>query len=270
MRCIFCKESSDDQKSWEHIIPESLGNKEHLLPPGWVCDKCNNYLSREVEAPFLNSEYGRRSRFEMAIPSKKGRIPIVTGFHPQSGSFIDFIHDGQNISFCASKTNDEERLIHSLRTHTYGSFYILPAGEPTLSYELARFIGMLALEAFAARCLNVPGSNDEIVDKEELDELRFYVRRGRKGFIWPIHMRRIYRPGQVFTDLIDPQFQVLHEWDILFIPEGNRNDYGEVYLVIAILGVEYVINLGGPELEGYERWLDENQGQSYLYFKKEK
>lgn len=53
MRCFFCKEDSSSSKSIEHIVPESIGNKAFTLPCGYVCDKCNNYLAREVEKPFL-------------------------------------------------------------------------------------------------------------------------------------------------------------------------------------------------------------------------
>lgn len=268
MRCIFCKKNSDNQKSREHIIPESLGNKEHILPPGCVCDKCNNYLSRKVEAPFLNSEYGKRSRFEMLIPSKKGRIPIVKGLHPQSLSSVDFFHDGKNLCFSASNPEDEFRFIKSIKTHSRGHFYIPAAGDPEPSYETSRFIGKVALEALAARCLNISGWNDEIVDKAELDELRNYVRRGKKNFIWPVHMRRIYMPDHEFLNHIGTEYQVLHEWDILVIPEFNGSNYSEYYVIIAILGVEYVINLGGPELDKYKKWLKENKGASYLYSRK--
>lgn len=79
MRCIFCKVSSDHSRSREHIVPESLGNLTHILPPGVVCDSCNNYLSREVEGPFLNSEAVKLLRFDQAIPSKRGKIPSMNG-----------------------------------------------------------------------------------------------------------------------------------------------------------------------------------------------
>ncbi len=36
MRCIFCKTDSDSSRSVEHIIPESLGNTDYVLPPGCV------------------------------------------------------------------------------------------------------------------------------------------------------------------------------------------------------------------------------------------
>ena len=53
MRCLFCKKDSDETKSIEHIVPESLGNKSFVLPLGYVCDKCNNYFALRVEKPFM-------------------------------------------------------------------------------------------------------------------------------------------------------------------------------------------------------------------------
>ena len=52
VRCIFCKTKSSACVSVEHIIPESLGNTQHILPRGWVCDSCNNYMATKVEKPF--------------------------------------------------------------------------------------------------------------------------------------------------------------------------------------------------------------------------
>ncbi|MDD2177752.1 HNH endonuclease [Acidovorax sp. D2M1] len=76
MRCIFCKQDSSTSTSVEHIIPESLGNTEHMLPVGAVCDACNNYFARKVERPVLESPVFRQLRAGMVVPNKKGRIPI--------------------------------------------------------------------------------------------------------------------------------------------------------------------------------------------------
>lgn len=67
MRCIFCKVNSSNSKTVEHIIPESLGNTEHILRPGIVCDKCNNYFAREVEKPLLDTQYFIQARFHNMI-----------------------------------------------------------------------------------------------------------------------------------------------------------------------------------------------------------
>ena len=184
MKCIFCKSPSAGSASEEHIIPESLGNVEHVLPPGWVCDTCNNYLSREVEAPFLNSCYGRNARFEMRVPSKRGRIPPAMGLHPQSASQIDVHVDEDGcLTICAAPGEDEAGFARTIRSSTHGNILIPAAMAPTPSYETSRFIAKVALESLAHRCINEPGWNEEIVHKRELDELRVYVRRGRPGVI---------------------------------------------------------------------------------------
>ncbi len=79
MRCLFCKQDSSISKSVEHIIPESLGNTTYVLPRGVVCDKCNNYFSRKIEQPFLDSVEMKAMRFREAIPNKRGRVPPVEG-----------------------------------------------------------------------------------------------------------------------------------------------------------------------------------------------
>jgi hypothetical protein len=106
--------------------------------------------------------------------------------------------------------------------------------------------------------LEIPGWNDEVVDKPELDGLRRYVRRGSPRITWPIHIRRIYPQDFVFPDTQHGPHQVLHEWDILCTQ-------GEYYVVLAIFGVEYVINLGGPELDGFNVWLKKHNDHSPLY-----
>src|SRR5947208_13139398 len=75
MRCIFCREPSESSVSVEHVVPESLGNTGHVLPPGWVCDSCNHDMGRRVEGAFLGSRYGLTSRFEMGVGNKRGAIP---------------------------------------------------------------------------------------------------------------------------------------------------------------------------------------------------
>jgi hypothetical protein len=99
---------------------------------------------------------------------------------------------------------------------------------------------------------------DEIINKKELDEIRNYVRFGMGPSIWPYYLRRIYNEDELFKDG-EESFQVLHEYDLLFT-EGK-----ESYIVVAIMGFEYCLNLGGPFLDGYLAWLSENNNKSPLY-----
>ncbi len=67
MRCIFCKGDSNQSRSVEHIIPEALGNIEHVLPRGIVCDTCNNYFARKVEGPLLETQWFRHARSKIRV-----------------------------------------------------------------------------------------------------------------------------------------------------------------------------------------------------------
>lgn len=75
MRCIFCKEDSTSSESSEHIIPESLGNTEHTLPCGVVCNNCNNYFGRKVEGKIQQSGMIRLLKADREIPNKEGKVP---------------------------------------------------------------------------------------------------------------------------------------------------------------------------------------------------
>lgn len=61
----------------EHIIPESLGNTDHVLLIGAVCDWCNQYFSRKIERPLLESPMFRLLRADRRVPNKRGRIPLL-------------------------------------------------------------------------------------------------------------------------------------------------------------------------------------------------
>ena len=212
MRCIFCKEPSDASCSVEHIIPESLGNSEHTLPKGVVCDSCNNYFARKVEKPILDSPMMRLLRSDRMIPNKRKRFPSI-------GS-------------------DERADLPDYRL-------------------MSRFLTKAGLEALAFKTLSVSGSNAEIVEQPELDDLRSYARYDQDE-TWPFAYRTLYPVNAVFEEG-SAHYEVLHEFDVFF------TDGMELYFVLAILGVEFVVNLGGPELDGYKHWLKQHNNSSPLY-----
>lgn len=266
MRCVFCKSNSDSSLSKEHIIPESLGNIDHVLPPGWVCDVCNNYLARKVEKPFLDNFYGRTSRAAQGIPNKKGRIPPRVGLHPKSRTKIEMFRAKDGTGWCvgAAEGEDEGRWVESIKRMSkgdLGSFWMPEAGLPEADNITSRFIAKIGFEVLVSRCLEMQGWNDEIVNNVQLDELRHYVRIGSSITNWPINIRQIYPPTFLFTDVQHGPHEMLHEFMILSIPNREGEEY---YAIIAIFGVEYAINLGGPELEGYQAWLKQNGNRSPL------
>lgn len=245
--------------SREHIIPESFGNKEHTLPPGVVCDKCNNYIGRKVEKPLLDSPYFKEQRFKMSVPSKENKIPMIGGIHLQSRTLIELMKrsDEDGISIGAAPGEDESQWIQALTEQKNGTL-IIPIVSPPNDYVISRFIAKVGLEVLASRLIKVEGGLDEVVDKPELDDLRSYVRIGTPGRVWQYSCRSLYPPDFLFTEQGEV-FEVLHEYDILV------TESFEFYIVVALFGVEYVLNLGGREIDGYHEWLRNHNARSPLY-----
>ena len=77
-QCLFCRSSETAFKRFEHPIPESFGNDDLTLKPGYVCDNCNEYFGSKVERqvaaapPFavervragLKTKHGKQAKFE--------------------------------------------------------------------------------------------------------------------------------------------------------------------------------------------------------------
>ena len=73
--CIFC-DKNIFKNSNEHIVPESLGNRNYVLPNGAICRKCNNRFS-DFEEKALTKTFLGFERARMGIPTKKGNPAIA-------------------------------------------------------------------------------------------------------------------------------------------------------------------------------------------------
>lgn len=75
MKCIIC--GSDEELTFEHIIPESLGNKkfgENLL-----CRKCNSAIGRIIDSRLCNDDIIATMRLFFGIDGKTGKFPKLVG-----------------------------------------------------------------------------------------------------------------------------------------------------------------------------------------------
>lgn len=273
MRCLFCKEDSSSTKSIEHVIPESLGNKAFTLPRGYICDKCNNYLAREVEKPFLEREDMRLLRFQEEIPSKKNKFPLITGMWGDVPVEVKKeLYNGEVIGSIGLP----EELIRGLRSSPNDHYRMMvPAYTdnlfPPQNAVTSRFIGKMALEALAHKFSSVDDGLDQLIDDQQFDPIRNHVRRGFPK-AWPCHIRRIYPHRKAWVDNDEEPYQIIHEFDFLMpgVTEVNESQpvRAELYFIIALWGMEFAINLGGPYIEGYQAWLQEHSNASPLYFGK--
>lgn len=270
MRCIFCKADSSTSKSVEHIIPESLGNKKQVLSKGIVCDSCNNYFSHKIEKPVLEMPYFKSLRGRKMIENKKGKIPRISGFTIKKEIIeISFLPDESKTLEVIIK---DEKILQSIKKHNKLYVPIFPE-PPQNDLYVSKFIGKIALEALVKRVSTSEGWQDGFVENDGLDELRDFVRYGKNYPIWPYYIRRIYGENQIsYDENLNKVVEKLNEYDFL-IPDnpninGGDHQIDNLYFVMAIIGIEYTINLTNAGLNRYINWLSDNQNKSILQMKK--
>lgn len=74
LRCVFCDSVDNSFVSKEHVLPESLGILEKVLPRGVVCDSCNNGPLAEVDKALSEFDPVAILKALHQVPSKKGAI----------------------------------------------------------------------------------------------------------------------------------------------------------------------------------------------------
>ena len=260
MRCIFCKCDSTDSKSKEHIVPESLGNLSRILPVGIVCDSCNNNFARKVEKPVMDSDFVSVNRFTHIVPNKKGRMPVLQGIL------------NRNIVVRARRSLDgdfflevpPEILQHLIKEPKDGHFILTTTGKGPDKKIFSRFLAKVAVEALAHKFLKGSLSLDEFIDDTQFDPIRNHARKGSPRD-WIYHERKLYEAGTLHTYDNGENYVTLHEYDFLFTnvsrDQASTQDpvVSELYFIFTLFGIEYAINIGGPEVDGYEAWLKNNQ-----------
>ncbi|MGA0603918.1 HNH endonuclease [Caulobacter sp. KR2-114] len=254
MRCIFCRIESSGSRSVEHILPESLGNSKLVLPKGVVCDKCNNYFAKAVEKPFLEADAVRQMRFHEGLPSKKGRVPSIIGLLDPDVP-VQLFRDAKDGSLSAAVPTEH---FSRLAARPEGRLLMPMGGALPSGAVLSRFLAKVAAESMAARLIHDAGLLEQFIDDPQLDPLRNHARRGQP-MDWSVHVRRIYSSNARTLGADGSWRQVMHESDFLVTP-GQ-----EIYFAQAIFGVEFAINIGGPDVDGYLAWLDANNQASPLY-----
>jgi hypothetical protein len=267
MRCIFCKKDSSSSRSREHIVPESLGNTRNVLPPGVVCDRCNNYFASKVERPVLDSPAFKSLRFHQAVPSKRNRVPAISALiAPDVPVRVRRSADGaQTVVDVPTEYFDR------IASETQTQHLIFHVGGMPSDVAMSRFLAKCALEALAQRVGKTQAGVDMIVDDPQFDPIRGHARLGRPKQ-WAFATRELYEANRKIVASTGDSGQTVYEYDVFFTTPENTSEDGailsELYFALCIFGVEFVINLGGPDVDGYRDWLARNDQVSPLYFGK--
>jgi transcription elongation factor Elf1 len=258
MICIFCKQNSSSSISIEHIVPESLGNKQHILEKGIVCDKCNQYFALKIEKKVLETDFFTNIRFRNRIESKKRKIPKGKAIMPINNYEADIIIDKKNEVNVILDPENFELIIGGKIKHL-----IVPVNNdiPKNSKDVSRLLAKIGLEMLALRVIKDSEDHNDFANEIQLDPIRNYVRYNHKNENWVYHTRKLYEEDEKFYFKNGESADMIFECD--FLPTKKT----EIYFIIAFKGIEFTINMAGSSIEGYQEWLAENNNESPLYTK---
>lgn len=206
----------------------------------------------------MESEPIRKLRQELQLTNKKGKT-IEEYQYPKIGENQVKQVYANNFLIYSIEDKTEKELEELLQEYQQ---YLLQSDRLLLedNIYLSRLLAKMALEYFVYRCGQTPEVCDYILEEDIFSSVRSYARYGERK-IWPYSVRRIYARDESYNG--DVFSSISWEADFLF------TELGEVYFVIAMHGIEYAINLGGPFIEGYEVWLKKNKNKSPLYVSRE-
>ena len=222
--CLFCKSTNNSFKSKEHPFPESLGNTRIVLPPGVVCDDCNNYFSTKLENDFIHTYPMSFLRCFLPITTKKERPPTMS---LPKGS-IHRIEPNRNsrLELPTIRVQQTERIATEFRPDA-SEFSLLPIQLPRENIQQSsRVLAKIALELL---CLY----DYQRAFSPAFDAVRNFAKEAKRGqyipYAWNIHR------GQSFVHrLIEIRIGLETTWN--------------VYAFFTLPGVQYLYPLSPPNL----------------------
>src|SRR5579872_1814158 len=176
-RCVWCLRHEQEGVTFtseSHVLPNAVGNTEWTLPPGVVCDPCNQYFGQKIEPGLLDD------------PLFHVRAVALGAVDPDDmNAFRNKIFDAQHPS-----TNTVNRHLH-LDVKRQGQTLDLDVqyairGQMERSYTtkqlaaLSRSIHKIGFEALVYSSISKKDADDPIDPYSPLfDEVRKWAREGQ-------------------------------------------------------------------------------------------
>jgi hypothetical protein len=230
-KCLFCLSSSEAFVRVEHPIPESLGNDDTVLEPGFVCDTCNQYFGSKIEHFVVNAPPFGVERVRLDIKTKRGK-------HPK---FVSPPH----IELHPTPMQDQVVLAAS---PAYWNLlqsqpYLLLPHTPRNDFLLARFLLKIGLELLILFTEVDPYTSI-------FDNARRYARAPRYNDGWQIgyglYPRKEDLVISVREDELSPIItQQLYQYDMGIMPNGDA-----IFSFIYRTHI-FSCNLSNPSIEDY-------------------
>jgi len=169
--CIYCKRSTEGDKTRAHVFPEALGNKKFVLAPGTVCKWCNNYCGHALEAALVAHPTIAMAVHFWGVPGKGERVRTKLGTVKRQPSEAGTVSMGFGVA--APK----------LTFHADGSVEMESKATTPKGFRLDLF--RRALHCIGVNVVARLQGADQVLDAR-FDAVRAYVRRPKsRTEAWP-------------------------------------------------------------------------------------
>jgi len=203
-------------------------------------------------------EFFNNLRFRNSIENKKRK-------HPKGKVLIPIAKQVGIVNI--DKTNDIEIILEKeafdlIQSGKIKQIYLpIETDIPKSNQHLSRLLAKIGYEMLALRLIENEESHELFVQESQFDPIREYVRINKKNENWVYHSRKIYEEDENFFLQNGKAVDMIFECDFLV-----TKDF-EIYFVLAIKGFEFVTNLAGSSIDGFNDWLKDNDNISPLYIK---
>ena len=239
-KCLFCLSSKEPFYRVEHPIPESLGNNDLFLDPGFVCDPCNQYFGSKIEQKVLNSPPFSIERIAAAVKTKKGKLPKVQ-YNGDLSLFSTGYKDG--IIFATSPSEylgiDAKHFLYD----KVGNIILNISPNSRDDFYTVRLLLKMGLELLL--CINDINPYDPIFDKA-----RNYARYASPGTLWEMgYALYARREDLIISQRVDEHGPLItHQ---LYQYEFGRMFSGDFGFCFVYRQHVFACNLSSPSLTEY-------------------
>lgn len=238
-------------------MPESIGSKKRVLPASVVCDKCNNYFARKVEQPILTHSWMRNVRAWEQVPNKKGTYPSLVGHIAGTDIAVNMRRTTNGQMELSPENGNDKSALSNVIANGFEQPLIFTIEDDPPQREMSRFLCKMAFEAVAELFCASPQGPYHLRDEPFFDNVREYARYGSNFQEWPFSQRRVFPHDTLM------RHPSTNEWVHAGFGYGLfMNKRQETLFGFLFYGIEFVINVGGPSIAGYNEWLDEHDGIS--------
>jgi len=102
-KCLYCSSADGSFEGEEHAVPRAFGADadRFVIPPGGVCDRCNEWLGAEVDGPFVARFDVQLTRGLEQMTNRRGKLPdLIEGREPKGELLLDI--DGARVKLLSS------------------------------------------------------------------------------------------------------------------------------------------------------------------------